>query len=364
MWIRLLPLMIALPACIFVFEDDEVPDGPTAMPLLPDGTHPSMIVGFEPLSAETQRVVDEKWDDAMAAGMQVARIQIDWADLDDGGVIDLEPLRDQLATFQDQGLKPFVSIYAGDSEDLVVPDDLADPASATGLVNGVTMDDPLITERYAAVLDQAIPLIVDHGGWVLSIANEAESYVEAYPAQAERLTAFYETAVDHAHSVDPDLAVTVTLTSSILDGPSDYHDAVVRAVDVVTYNYYCLRFEAAQFAVRTPIRATLQDDIDHLLDAAANKEVIFQEFGCPAGFSDRPTVLGASPERQREYFEVGFSRIHSEPRIRAVYVFQLVDWSFELFDLLYGDLGAEGKLPPGVCGEFRRVVDHNRLPYH
>jgi len=325
------------------------------MPLLPEGTHLTMMTSFEPLPHDLQQDVDARWQSAVNAGMQTARIQLDWASLDlGGGVIDDTPLRDQLQTMQAQGLSPYVGIYAIDSDGLVVPDDLTDETSATGLVDGRDMDDPLVLGRYLAVLDEVVPLIVDHGGYVLSIANEPEGFVEDNPGTSNAINSFYAAAIDHVHALASDLAVTITMTSAVLEEPPVFFDAVVEMSDVVSYNYYCLDLTVdgadSHFSLRGPVEQRVPEDFDTLVTAADDKEVIFHELGCPAGWD--PSIIGTDEATQTAFFETAFTELYARPKVRAAVVFLLVDWSEQLFDDFYRTpLEADG-LPPVFIDSF------------
>lgn len=344
--------LLAVPLLAFQCMPTSVEVGPsTAMPLLPAGQHLNLMVTFEPLPPATQASADQHWQDLVDAGMETARVQMDWADLDLGnGVWDRTPLEDALEEMSDQGLKPFVGIYAIDSEGLVVPADLADDSTSTGLTGGIRMDDPTVIARYQAMLDWAMPLITSHGGFVLSIANEPEGYLDQRPTQTNAVTNFYRAAIDHAHTVEPDLAMTVTQTSSVLDGPRPEFAAVIDAVDIVAYNYYCLELAWPAFVMRAPVDQRVVEDLDALLDAAAGKEVWMHELGCPAGWSN--SVIGATTDQQTLFFESAFAAMETRPRLRGVTVFQMVDWSESLFDGLYGDVMLAEGLPPLFVDSF------------
>jgi hypothetical protein len=312
-----------------------------------------MMTSFELLPTHPE--IETRWQSAVHAGMKTARIQLDWASLDLGnGVIDDTPLREQLETHEAQGLSSYVGVYAIDSEGLVVPHDLLDETTATGLVDGRSMDDPLVLGRYLALLDEIVPLIVEHGGYVLSIANEPEGFVEDKPDTNDAINAFYAAAIDHAHGLAPDLAVTVTMTSTVLQKTPVFFDTVVDMSDVVSYNYYCLDLtvtgDAFQFVLRGPVEERVPEDFDTLVNAAAGKEVIFHELGCPAGWD--PSVIGTDEETQKAFFEAAFAQLHALPKVRAAVVFLLVDWSDQLFDDFYREpLEAQG-LPPVFIDSF------------
>lgn len=285
--------------------------------------------------------------------MQTARIQLDWGDLDLGeGRFDEAELREALESNQAQGLSSYVGIYAIDTEGLVVPVDLVDVDSPTGLAGSRSLNHPDVLARYRAVLDWAVPMIVRHGGYALSIANEPEGYVEDRPSEDHPVRDFYRAAIDHAQSLDNDLATTVTFTSAVLFDKPSFFDEVVEMVDVVSYNYYCVDTGREQYSIRRPVEETVVRDFDVLVDEAKAKEVVLHELGCPAGWTDRPALLGSDEETQRRFFRKAFSELQTRPSIRVAVVFQMVDWSEALFDSLYrAPLESEG-LPPRFVDSF------------
>jgi hypothetical protein len=273
------------------------------MPYLPLGQHLSIIVGFETYSPETTERVDDVWQQALAAGMKVGRIQLDWADLETApGVYDEEPLRSKLEQMKSDGLKSFVSICAIDSEGLVVPEDLIDEDSPTGLINGRSMNDPEIILRYKAVLDWAVPLIVEEGGWVLSVANEPDGYMEDRPDEVPKVVEFFAAAIEYSHSIDPGLSVTVTLTGAPIIEKKFFHDDVMELLDAAAYNYYPLMIDPELLALtlRLPLADYVSDDVDKLVSVSMGKPVLIQELGCPAGqlHYKRPEMLHNSDKSQ------------------------------------------------------------------
>jgi hypothetical protein len=302
------------------------------LPYLPSGQHLSMIVGFETYGPETTERVDDVWQQAMAAGMKVGRIQLDWVDLETApGVYDEELLRNKLEQMKSDGLKSFVAINAIDSEGLVVPEDLIDEDSPTELVNGRSMNDPEVILRYKAVLDWAVPLIVEEGGWVLSIANEPDGYMEDRPDEVPKVVEFFATAIEYSHSIDPGLSVTVTLAGAPIIEKKFFHDDVMALLDAATYNYYPLMIDSEQFVftLRSPLADYVSDDVDKLVSASMGKPVLIQELGCPAGYPE-DSIIGTNPEAQAEFFRLFYNKLVQTPEVRAAFVFQLVDWSEEL----------------------------------
>jgi hypothetical protein len=302
-------------------------------------------------------VADQLWQEAVDAGMRSGRVQLDWPEVETApGVFDVGRLRTALERLARDGLTPFVGIYAVDSGGLVLPADLTDETSATGIVDGMSLDDPAIVARYQAMLDRLVPIILEEGGYVFSIANEPEAYIEERPSETTHVMSFFRQAAEHVHSIDSRLAATVTLTGAPIDEELPYHDEVMDVIDVATYNYYCLNL-TDRFVLRGPLEETVPADLQALVDASNGKPVLLQELGCPAGWSDRPSVIGTSPEAQAQFFEIALPFIRNHPRIRAAYVFQMVDWSEELTDRFFADPFRDAGLPEPFVESFEEWLE-------
>lgn len=306
---------------------------------LPPGQHLSAIVGFEAYPAKVEQVADRAWAKAVENGMQIARVQLDWRDLESGrDNFQPEELRDALRPLRRQGLRPFVSIITIDSGGPVVPDYLTDQDAATGLVDGRPWDDPMIIERYQKTLDWAVPIIAEFDGWCLSIANEPEGFLDDRPEQANAVLAFFDASLKHARSLSDALAYSVTLTASPIDEKKPYHDRLMPMLDIAVFNYYPLRFRGMAYELRSPLERWVPRDLDALEKAAMGKPIVFQELGCMA--SDG--AIGSSAEIQAEFFRLFFDEMKKRPQIRAAFVFQLVDWSQDLSELISDGLRQEG----------------------
>ncbi|MEO1270958.1 MAG: hypothetical protein AAFX99_22955 [Myxococcota bacterium] len=191
-----------------------------------------------------------------------------------------------------------------------------------------------------------MPLIVEEGGWVLSIANEPEGYMEDYLDESPAVIAFFADAVEHAHTLDAGLPITVTLTGSPILEKHPVHDDVMELLDVATYNYYPLAFnDIFALELRAPLEAYVSDDVDKLIAAAMGKQVLIQELGCPAGYADGGLV-NSTPEDQALFFRLFLDKMVNTPELRAAFVFQIVDWSEELSALYSAPPGTEEALLP------------------
>jgi hypothetical protein len=233
----------------------------------------------------------------------------------------------------------------------VLPSYLRDESTPTGIVDGLSLDSPRVVDRYNALLDWAVPMIVEEGGWGLGIANEPEGYIEDHPTGRDGVVPFYQQVIEHAHSIDGRLPITVTLTSSILDRPDPFFAPTLEAIDFASFNYYCLKV-TDRFVLRGPIEQTVPDDIQTLVAHADGKEVIFHELGCPAGYSDKPSIIGTSAATQQRFFDLAFAAIKSEPKVRFASVFLMVDWSTSLFDSVYRPILEQAGLPAVFIDSF------------
>ncbi|MBD3221910.1 hypothetical protein GF314_11775 [bacterium] len=321
------------------------PRDPATLPLLPEGSHPSLVVAFEALPAATAAAAEARWDEAIDAGMAVGRVHLDWASVEpDSGVVDVEILREELARLSDDGLAPLVAIMAMDTEGATLPADLQ-----ARFEGGLAMDAPAILDRYRAMLDWTVPIIVEHGGWGLVVANENDGYLIENPDQVEAVARFYRAAREHTRGLAPELAVTATHT---MDGPlggAPHYATLIAELDVASFNYYPL--DHVTLELLPPTAALIDDHLVRILDAAAGKLVILQELGCPAGYPV-DSALGATPAIQQEFFRLAFARLAAEPRLRAAFVFQMVDWSPDLFQMVYGDFLDAIDLPQDFVDRF------------
>jgi hypothetical protein len=333
------------------------PRDPATLPLLPPGSHASLVVAFEALPATTAESAAARWDEAVAAGMTVGRVHLDWASVEpDSGLVDQEILRDELARLSGDGLAPLVAIMAMDTEGATLPADLQ-----FSFEDGLPIDAPAILDRFRAMLDWAVPIIVEHGGWGLVIANENDGYLVDHPDQTAAVARFYRAAREHTHSLAPELAVTATHT---MDGPlgdAPHYATLIDELDFASFNYYPL--DHVTLELLTPTAALIADHMDRILDAAGGKPVILQELGCPAGYAD-DSVLGSTPAIQQEFFRLAFERLAEEPRMRAAFVFQMVDWSPDLFQMVYGDDLAGMDVPQDFVDRFEEWLLTTGLMTH
>ena len=324
---------------------NDLPRDPISLPLLPAGSHPSLVVAFEALPPATAAAAQSRWNEAVAAGMRVGRVHLDWASVEpDSGRHEPEVLREALDQLTADGLAPLVALYAVDSGGPTLPADLQARVAA-----GLEIGAPVVLARYRALLDWAVPLIVARGGWGLLVANEVDGHILDGSMAVDDVACFYRNARDHTRTLAPMLAVSATHTSDGPLGDAPHHAVLIDELDFASYNYYPL--DPATLRLIEPTALRVAADLDAFLAAADGKQVVFQELGCPAGYAE-DSLLGSTPEQQRRFFAHAFAGLAAEPRIRAAFVFQLVDWSPELFAFMYDGVFEGEGVPQDFADRF------------
>lgn len=339
-------------------------DGVTVddLPLLSTGQHVSFTRGFNAIQpAATNAAMAARWEEAVSKGMDVGRIQLDWVDLEpQSNQFDKQFLEDRLMAMNADGLQSFVLLSVVDSEvaeGYAIPDDLSDPDSSTLLANSMKLNDPVILSRFNKLLDWVVPMIVAHGGWVLSVGNEPGNYLADSPSMQPNLVGFLSNARTHAHSIDPELAVTMTLAFTNLERGFMFHRAFLEQSDVASFNYYAVDSDF-YFDGDTN---TITREIDQMLVEAGNKSLILQELGAAAGYEDKTSTLTASLTGQQRFYETVFRKMESEPRFRVAVIFQLVDWDPGLVDTFYSRPFAQEGMPRDFIDRFAESLETTGL---
>ncbi|MCG8081665.1 MAG: hypothetical protein JAY73_11700, partial [Candidatus Thiodiazotropha taylori] len=96
---------------------EEQPANPSTLPLLSSGGHISLFKSFNAEQpAVTDTAMQARWNDALNQGMDVARIQVDWADLEpQPNQYNTDLLLEELMEMQQSGLQAFVLLSTIDS---------------------------------------------------------------------------------------------------------------------------------------------------------------------------------------------------------------------------------------------------------
>ncbi|MEM6841375.1 MAG: hypothetical protein AAF632_04060 [Bacteroidota bacterium] len=323
-------LFLLIWACFLGFSCEEANNDPAPsssvagdLPLLNSGQHLGMIVGFNPSNpAATTDSIEARWQEAVQAGMSIGRVQIDWPELEpEPGEYDKGALQGVLEDLENQGLQPFLTLAAYDSEGPVVPNYL----------EGISFDDPQISTQFALLMDWVIPMLVEYQGWAITISNEPDNAFAEEPGLADEILVFLRNSRTHIHQINDEMAVTVTFNIGNLAQSRANMQKLRDEMDVASFNIY----GSGLFPIDRPYSPQeIREEIDAILDFTGEQNVIFQEVGM---HTNQP-LLNSSEEIQKTFFTTFFQAMENEPRMKAAYVFQLVDWStetIEFFNTLY-----------------------------
>lgn len=269
----------------------------------------------------------------------------DWPDLEPTpGQYTLDEFTAALDALQELGFTPFVNITVGDIEAYNVPADLSDGDG--GLTDGVALDDAAVIERFSGVLDRVVPLLVERGGFVLGVGNEVDVRFEAFPEERDAYVRFAEAARERVHSLEPRLAVGVTLTNGAVRERTLTFRALREVADVIAFNHAPIRFDDFTVLDLDAVRAGFRE----VAAAYGEGPILIQELTCPSA-----TSMGASPSWQRGCFERLFAEIEATPRVRFASAFTFQDFDEPTCDvvseLFWGD--ELDDLPPELAERLR-----------
>ncbi len=304
------------------------------LPLLPKGQHLGYIEGFNPDNPPKLRMVmDEAFQESLKNGMKVARVQMDWPDVEPTqGTYKKEELTKRLQRYHTKGLALYLLLCTADTEGLNYPEDLLAKGGKT-LAGNMDPDNPVIVQRYKTMLDWAIPIARKHGVYCISVGNEPDARHKDNPTFMAHFIKFVASVRDYAHTIDPDIAITYTSTCDpALDPGRTYGKDIADAVDIVSFNFYGFGKRGG-----LDLKAT-EETFRGMIGLSKGKPILIQELGCSSIQNpDRKWQFHASsPDLQRQFFEWAFKIIRSTQQIRAAHVFQLVEHSPSI-DKFYRD---------------------------
>lgn len=330
---------------------DEAPPKPRIdsiageIPLLNGINRIGTIRGFNPSHPlATTDSMEARWEDAINAGMSVSRLQIDWPELEPSpNNYDKINFEQRLMEMKAEGLQIFLLISAYDSGEPVVPDDL----------KGKDFDDPEFIQRFKNLMDWVIPLLVEYDGFLISISNEAENSFGEVPGLDKQILVFLQDIKEHIHQINENMAVTVTFSEGSLDEDKPGMYKILAACDVACFNFYGAKSEFTPplyYVAQT--EDEIRTDIQRMLKVSGEKNIVIQELGMYSG----NTTLNSSQEIQRKFFEVFFSEMKKEVRLKAAFNFQLVDWSPEVTEIFNEMLADEG-MPQAFIDQFAESLE-------
>ena len=299
------------------------------LPLLADGQFPGMIVGFNPTNPPaTTDAIEARWQQAVEHGMKVGRLQIDWVELEpQPSKYDTDALENRLEEYQRLGLQTFLLVSVYDSEGPVVPEYL----------KGLPLNDPKLTRRFQQLMDWVIPMLTAYDGYMISVLNEADNSFGEIPGLHDEVLTFLKKAKQYIHRIDDRMAVTATVAEGNIGIGKPGVQALIDEGDVACFNFYGAK-SIAEFPYYKPqSEEEIRSDIKRMLEISGAKQIVIQELGMWSG----STLLPSNEEIQRRFFEIFYEEMEKHERIRAAYVFQLVDWSSEVSQIFVDILRAE-----------------------
>ena len=320
------------------------------LPLLPKGQHLSYIEGFNPDNPpELRKVMDEAFQESLKNGMKVARVQMDWPDVEPTkGIYEKQELIERLQFYHSQELAIFLLLCTADTDALNYPKDLL-AEEGESLARGMKPDDPVIVDRYNKMLDWAMPIAREYGVYCISVGNEADTHHEDDPTFMPHFIKFVAAVRTHAHNIDPDIAITYTSTCDpVLHPDRKYGKDMADSVDIVCFNFYGFGGQSGFD------RESTEKLFDGMVELAKGKPMQIQELGCSS--IRNPDMnwqfYESSDSIQSSFFQWVFGKIKSTEQMRAAYIFQLVDHS-PVIDKLYFDVFSVEGIPRdwtrGVC---------------
>jgi hypothetical protein len=230
-----------------------------------------------------------------------------------------------------RGLQTFLLISVYDSEGPVLPQDL----------QGKSLDDPEVIRRFKGLMDWVIPMLAANGGYALSISNEADNWFGDLPNLSNQLLTFLQESRAHIKDINPLMAVTVTHAVGNLFRYEDQVLPLVEASDLGAWNFYGNKPLTERPYNATMTEAEIRQKAQKLLDLTGESQILIQELGMHSAGG-----LGASSlEAQKTFFRVFGQIMDREPRIRAAYLWQMVDWSPEL-SIMYTGLLRDEEVDP------------------
>ncbi len=335
--------------CFTACEEDEVMNpvidsAAGELPLLNGDNKIGMIIGFNPSNpAATNDSIQARWQEALEAGMSVGRLQIDWTELEPApNTYDKKALEERLIDYHNQNLQTFLLISAYDSEGPVIPADL----------QRLSFDDPILINRFRSLMDWVIPMLVQYGGYLISISNEPDNAFNDEPQLPQQILRFLKDVKSHIHGINDQMAVTVTIAEGSLDDGRLGIPEIINECDVACWNFYGSKFQFFDPYYSAQTENEIKSDIQRMLAVSGEKKMVIQELGMYSG----NTTLDGSEEIQRNFFEVFFREMEQQERIKAAYNFQLVDWSPEVTEQYVEAFEEEG-IPQEFIGQLSESLE-------
>ncbi len=257
----------------------------------------------------------QRFETAADSGLSGFTLYLDWPDLESApGQLDADALLSQLDPLADRHLHVFVNITVGNIGQYNVPMDLSDGDG--GLAAGVKLNDPDVLARFLGLMDQLVPLLGERGVFLLGLGNEIDERLDlASDDELIAYTEFVAAVRAHVQTLEPDLPIAVTLTSSAVREQTPTWQLMQAVSDHVAINYAPIDSDWRVLTVDE-----IADDLDNVLEAFGDQPLIVQELTCPSAAS-----MGASTWWQAQCLAIVLDRFGSHRQTRFISLFSLED---------------------------------------
>jgi hypothetical protein len=297
--------------------------GADGLPLLPDGQYVGII--YSDPAPDAYNALDDVFGTALVSGANVYEIAISWAALEpEPGQIDvslLEMLLQIVASIDVVDMVPYVGIETINTVNLELPSDMVDPADPSRFAAGWSFDDPRLQARFAALLDEIVPLLTAYNGFFLSVGNEVDGWLAAHPEHADGFVDFVAFSKAHVQAQAPQIGVGTAIMFGGVAAGYDFVADLLAISDAAVYTYYPLNDD---FSPMPP--SVVKNHVALMVAAAGDKPVLFQEAGYPSGYVPDPQN-NSSVEMQRDFVARMYAAMAEYPQIRMVSFLQLADWT-------------------------------------
>ncbi|GAB5536610.1 MAG: hypothetical protein Rubg2KO_28590 [Rubricoccaceae bacterium] len=329
--VRILLLTLALATGCSTTAPEPPTGEATSLPLLASGfTLGTTFYGSGDLDAlgATERAL---LSDGVARGMTGFALYVDWGDLEPSkGHYTLDRFEETLSALRQFGFTPFVNITVGDIGDMNLPEELSDGEG--GYADGIALDDEAVLDRFGALLDRVVPIVLANGGFLLNVGNEIDDRLDGdFRNEHDAYVRFVEAARERVHAIEPKLAVGVTLTTRPVREQTRTFTAMRGAADVVAFNYGPIESDLSVSDV-DDIRSDFQNTIARFGDGP----IVIQELTCPTASS-----MGSSEDWQRTCYETLLEEIAATPQVRFASVFTFQDFDAETCQVIQDALALD-----------------------
>jgi hypothetical protein len=195
---------------------------------------------------------------------------------------------------------------------------------------GLAWDSSAMRDRVIGVIDAIAP-VLGNRPWSYAVGNEIDMYFATRRGEINQYARLLESAKAAVRALHPEARFTASFQFAAVQELRTTYAPIVALLDHVTFTYYPL---GPNFVVRP--EDSIESDLQAMLAAAAPRPLFLQEIGYPTA-----TLLGSSPERQRDFIRFAFEAIRAigSPRVfGATYLFQadMPEWLVDDIARTYG----------------------------